>query len=120
MRTLIAAFVVLLALPAAAQSQARPRPPGTLPLEEVPPPPALPAVTESEAPLESQVVTAREEAGESIQEYRVSGRLYMMRVTPRHGRPYVLIDHKGDGTFTRQETPLDGGVRVPQWVLFEF
>ncbi len=43
----------------------------------------------------------------------------MMKVTPAHGRPYVLIDHKGDGQFARQDN-LDSGLRVPQWVLLEF
>ncbi len=44
----------------------------------------------------------------------------MQRVTPKHGVPYVLMDMKGDGTFMRQDNPLDSGVRVPQWVLMEF
>jgi len=30
------------------------------------------------------------------------------------------VDHKGDGTFTKQDNTLDTGVRVPQWVLLEF
>ena len=33
--------------------------------------------------------------------------------------PYVLVDHKGDGQFARQDN-LDSGLRVPQWVLLEF
>jgi Protein of unknown function (DUF2782) len=44
----------------------------------------------------------------------------MQKVIPKHGRPYILMDHKGDGTFTRQDNTLDNGVRVPQWVLLEF
>ena len=47
-------------------------------------------------------------------------KLYMQRVTPRNGPAYLLIDHKGDGTFTRQDNTLDNGVRVPQWVLLRF
>lgn len=118
MRVLLAVILTALALPAAAQSAARPRPPGTLPLQELPPPPAMP---ESDPALEPRpVVTVRQEGDNAIQEYRVNGRLYMMRVTPKHGRAYVMIDHKGDGTFTRQDNPTDTGVRVPQWVLLEF
>jgi hypothetical protein len=30
------------------------------------------------------------------------------------------MDHKGDGTFTKQDNTLDSGVRVPMWVLVEF
>ena len=56
----------------------------------------------------------------AIATYRVKGKLYMQRVTPKHGRPYILMDHKGDGTFSKQDNTLDNGVRVPQWVLREF
>jgi hypothetical protein len=102
-------------LGATAQSTERPKPP-TVPLEELPPPP--PMITEKPEP-EPQV-TQRNEAEETIQEYRLKGKLYMMRVTPKNGPPYILMDLKGDGTFTRQENALDNGVRVPQWVLMEF
>jgi hypothetical protein len=115
MRTLIAVFFIALSLSAAAQTGARPRPPGTTPLEEPPPPPMV----EADPAFEPQV-TVRTEGEQTIQEYRVKGKLYMQRVTPKHGRPYVLMDHKGDGTFMRQDNPLDSGVRVPQWVLLEF
>ena len=103
------------ALPAAAQSAERPKP-ATVPLEEVPPPP--PSITGKPEP-EPQVTT-RTEGTQTIQEYRIHGKLYMMRVTPRNGHPYMLMELKGDGTFTRQDNALDSGVRVPQWVLMEF
>jgi hypothetical protein len=93
----------------------RPRPPGTVPLEEPPPPPA---VVEGDPALEPQI-TIRKDGDRVVTEYRVRGKLYMMRVTPAHGMPYVLIDHRGDGQFSRQDS-LDSGVRVPQWVLLEF
>jgi hypothetical protein len=100
-------------LAAAAQSTERPKPP-TVPLEDLPPPP--PMITTQPEPQ----VTQRNDADQSVQEYRLKGKLYMMRVTPKNGPPYVLMDLKGDGTFTRQENALDNGVRVPQWVLMEF
>lgn len=115
MRLLLATFALILAAGAFAQSAPRPRPPGTMPLEEPPPPPA---VGESDAALAPQI-TIRKEEDRTIAEYRIGGKLYMMKVTPAHGRPYVLIDHKGDGQFARQDN-LDSGVRVPQWVLLEF
>lgn len=116
MRILLAAALLLAASGALAQSQARPRPPGTVPLEEPPPPPAV--IEGSPAP-EPQVRVRKDAAG-SVHEYRLKGRLYMMRVVPAVGRPYVLVDHRGDGTFSRQENTLDPGLRVPQWVLAEF
>lgn len=98
-----------------AQSTARPLPPGSRPLEEPPPPPV---VTDNPSP-EPQVTT-RTQGEETIQEYRIHGKLYMMRVTPKHGKPYILLDNRGDGTFSKQDNTLDSGVRVPQWVLVEF
>jgi len=115
MRLLLATLALALAAGAFAQSEQRPRPPGTKPLEE---PPAPPAVVESDPALEPQV-TIRKDGDSTVSEYRLRGKLYMMKVTPAHGRPYVLIDHKGDGQFARQDN-LDSGLRVPQWVLLEF
>ena len=116
MRTLLALTLLAAAFGAAAQSTGRSRPPGTLPLDEVPPPPQIVAEDPS---LEPQV-SVRTEGDNTVQEYRMNGKIYMQRVTPRHGKPYVLVDQRGDGTFSKQDNTLDNGVRVPQWVLLEF
>ena len=47
------------------------------------------------------------------------GRLYAMKVTPPHGKPYFLIDNNGDGQMVRRDS-LDPGLRVPQWVIRTF
>lgn len=114
MRAPLAFLALLFAASAAAQSAPRPIPPGSVPLEDPPPPP----VVQGE-PGPEPVVTTRRENGATIQEYRVKGKLYMMRVTPAIGRPYVLVDHKGDGQFKAMDN-LDSGLRVPQWVLLEW
>jgi hypothetical protein len=135
MRTLLAApILALIALDAFAQaarpapladapkppqiregaSTARPPPSTAIPLEDASGPSPL-----SERAPQPEVST-RVEGDQTIQEYRIKGRLYMQRVTPRHGRAYVLVDNKGDGTFSRLEQTLDQQVRVPQWVLLEF
>jgi hypothetical protein len=114
---LLAALTLSAVLPVAAQSAERSKPPGTVPLEEAPPPPPM-SVEPGNEP-EPQVST-RSEGDETIQEYRLNGKLYMMRVTPKHGHAYVLMDNKGDGTFVRQDNPLDSGLKVPQWVLLQF
>ena len=115
MRSFLLALVIALAFPVFGQSTARPRPPGTVPLNDIEAPPTL---VEGDPALEPQVTT-RKEAEQTVQEYRIGGKLYMMRVTPSHGRPYILVDHKGDGQFARQDN-LDNGVRVPQWVILEW
>jgi hypothetical protein len=111
----LCALLVAAVIPVAAQSTERSKPPGTVPLEEVPPPPPL-----ASEPLPEPEITLRAEGEQTVQEYRMHGKLYMQRVTPKHGVPYILMDLKGDGTFTRQDNSLDSGVRVPQWVLMEF
>jgi hypothetical protein len=114
MRYFLALLAFAFAAQAFAQSAPRPIPPGSKPLEEPPPPPAI-----IEDPTLAPEVTIRKEPERTVQEYRIKGKLYMMKVTPAHGRPYILIDHKGDGQFARQDN-LDSGNRVPQWVLLEF
>ena len=43
-----------------------------------------------------------------------------IKVTPANGAPpYYLVDQQGNGNFMRMET-MDGGVRVPQWVIRTF
>jgi len=112
MRRLIAVLLFSLTLPVYAQS--------TLPkdLQPIPEPPPPPAGMELDPALEPQItITKRGE--DTVQEYRIGGKLYMLKVTPPHGVPYYLIDDRGDGKFSRQES-LDSGVRVPQWVLINF
>ena len=49
----------------------------------------------------------------------MNGRLTMIKVTPRHGRPYFLVADRTTGAFVRRDS-LDSGLRVPLWLLYEF
>ena len=53
------------------------------------------------------------------EEYRVGGRLTMIKVTPKTGRPYYLVADGTDGTWVRRHS-LDTGLKVPMWLLFSF
>ena len=55
----------------------------------------------------------------TVVEYRANGKLYMLKVTPKGGRPYYLIDRIGDGQFVRQGD-LGANFQPPMWVLIEF
>lgn len=83
-------------------------------LKSLPPP----AVDSGESPDEPQV-TITKQTEQTVEEYRSHGKLYMIKVTPKHGKPYYLVDDRGDGKFARQES-LDSGLRVPRWVIFKF
>ena len=122
MRILLAVFLSAVAFTSFAQSTERPRPPGTVPLDEPPAPPKMtePATKADPAELEPEVTRRIGDQGETIEEYRVHGKLYMQKITPKHGRAYVLMDHRGDGSFTKFDNSIDGHLAVPQWVVKEF
>lgn len=97
-------------------------------LQPAPPPPALDAnngaapkdTPAQEGPAEGEPpVTITTQKEQTIEEYRVGGKLYAIKITPKHGKPYYLVDDLGDGRFARQES-LDSGVRVPRWVIKKF
>ena len=103
-------LLALLALSAYAQ-----QPPTLQPIPEPPPPPAG---MQPDPALEPQV-TISKRGEDKVEEFRINGKLYMIRVTPPHGKSYYLIDEKGDGRMSRQES-LDTGLRVPMWVIHSF
>jgi hypothetical protein len=106
-------FVILLLLGAVPiGAHADKKPPGKL--EPLPPPPAM----DSSANDEPEV-TITKKTDQTVEEYRVGGRLYMIKITPKIGKPYYLVDDRGDGKFSRQES-LDSGLRPPRWVIHRF
>ena len=107
-------LVLLFAMPLMAAEKAK-TPSDLETLKDIPPPPA--GVNLDAGPEVEQSIVIRPE-GESI-EYRVGGKLFMVKVTPKIGKPYYLVDHKGDGSFARQEG-LDSGIRPPQWIIHQF
>ena len=86
------------------------------PLPAVPPPP--PEMAPFDAALEPEVTIIKRE-GNTVEEHRINGRLFMIKVTPEHGVPYYLVDRKGDGNFSR-ETMGNADVSVPMWVIGTF
>src|ERR1700675_614456 len=110
--TLIPALALAFALAAFAQ---KPPPAKLEPLPEPPPPP--PEIA-ADPDLEPQVTIVRRPT-ETIEEYRVNGRLTMIKVIPKSGRPYYLVADGTDGTFIRRDS-LDSGFKVPMWLLFSF
>lgn len=108
---------LMLALPVFAQPIfAQDKPPSGL--QPVPEPPPPPPGFEPNLALEPEVtITTR--GADKAEEFRVGGKLYMIKVTPKYGVPYYLVDDQGSGSFTRMDNP-DTGLRVPQWVLFKF
>jgi len=111
---LLLCFALPMSLPVAAQSG---RPPNLQPVPEPPPPPKG---FELDPLLEPQVTVVIRPGGERVEEYRIGGKLYMMKVTPPGSNtPFYLIDQRGDGKFARQESH-DSGLRPPMWLIHSF
>jgi len=106
----------LLACPLAL-SAAEPAPdsPPAPPPDSAPPPP----VVDEQESLEPQV-TIIQKKKETVEEYRINNRLYMVKITPKHGKPYYLIDTDGDGTLESRRDTLDPQLAIPHWVLFRW
>jgi hypothetical protein len=88
-------------------------------LEPLPPPPVFDPGADTGQPGDEPEVTITKPREAVIEEFRVGGKLYMIKVTPKIGPPYYLVDDLGDGKFVRQES-LDSGFRPPRWVIKRF
>lgn len=112
--TAAAALTLAWALLAVRPALAQPGPEADAQALEPPPPPER---VESGEPLEPDVRIIRRER-DVIEEYRIHGRLYMIKVTPRGAPPYYLVDADGDGNLESRFGELAPGVLVPAWVIF--
>jgi len=83
--------------------------------EEIPPPPTT---YDSDYVLEPEV-TIRKEETQLIEEYRVNGQLYMIKVSPKNMPSYYLYKDDQGSDWTRHDSP-EAPMIVPQWVLFTF
>lgn len=103
MRPFLPALLLVLALPVYAQQLPE--------LEPIPEPPQMPAAGDIDEPE----VTIIKRGEDTVSEYRMRGKLYMVKVTPPHGVPYYLIDREGKGQMVREDSPSN--LSVPMWVI---
>lgn len=117
--------IALLCTLAFAVDAAEPQPKQAAPADRpvVPPPPPLPPENyrpprsgADGADLEPEV-TIQTRGTEIHEEYRFKGQLYMVKVTPAHGRPYYLIyDERG----TTRRSDLEPEITIPNWIIKRF
>lgn len=89
-------------------------------LQPVPePPPAPNQLQDGEAiPLGEPQITIILRGDDIVREYRLNGHLFAVKITPRSGPPYYLIDADGDGDMeSRFLDNNDARIIVPQWVV---
>ena len=65
-------------------------------------------------------ITIIQGADKTIAEYRIHGRLYMIKVTPKKGPPYYLVDTDGDGNLESRRSELDEDLLIPSWTLLQW
>ncbi|MCF6218800.1 MAG: DUF2782 domain-containing protein [Gammaproteobacteria bacterium] len=77
------------------------------------------AIDSAEQALEPKV-TIHEDGRGLVEEYRLNGSLYMIKITPKVGHPYYLIDADGDGELESRRNELDPDVMIPAWMIFRW
>lgn len=82
-----------------------------------PPPTISDSASDSTAAPEPEVRIIQK-GQDKIEEYRLNGKLYMVKVTPSIGAPYYLVDDDGSGQM-RQLGPNQHFI-IPRWVLLRF
>ena len=97
---IIALILLSLATLSPALAQQQENEPGEAPAP--PPIPPLPAKVQDEQ-IEPTVRITTTEEDEIVEEYSSNGRVYMVKVTPPHGKPYYYMDMDGDGQLELQD-----------------
>jgi hypothetical protein len=94
------------------------------PPEALPPPPLPEATPQPPTGLEDEALEPEvriiKRNNAIIHEYRIKGRLYMVKVTPRWGLPYYLFDGDGNGSLESRSHSLDPAPMVPNWVIYSW
>ncbi|WP_414500995.1 MULTISPECIES: DUF2782 domain-containing protein [unclassified Zymobacter] len=74
-----------------------------------------PAATQAQQ--QTPDITTRQEKDQTIEEYRIHGKLYAIKITPSRGEPYMLVDHSGDGNFQMERNLR---IAIPEWTLLRW
>ena len=114
--TLVLILGLLFGLPANAQG---PDQPPADPVDAPPPPPLPPKAVPSDD-LSIPTVTIRREDGQVVEEYRINGALTMVKVTPKKGPVYYLMDTTGDGDLETRWYENEGGIKPVYYKIFEW
>lgn len=75
------------------------------------------SITLANDPESSGEVTIEGSTPDIIEELRVNGQLYAIRITPKRGLPYYLVDSDGDGNLETRKNDTDSNLLIPAWVI---
>lgn len=62
-------------------------------------------------------ITIVEDGDKQMQIHQVNGKVYGIKVIPKVGKPYFLVDPNGDGKFVRNNHDR---ILVPEWTLLKW
>jgi len=74
-------------------------------------------ITLADEPESSGKVTIQGAKTNIVEELRVNGQLYAIRVSPSRGVPYYLVDSDGDGNLETRKNDTDPALLIPAWVI---
>lgn len=69
-----------------------------------------------ELDLEPQV-EIKEHENRTVEEYRINGNLYMIKIKPRYGPAYYLVDDTGTGELEFRRDTAGRDMLIPKWTL---
>ena len=78
------------------------------------------AQTEAEQEEMAPEVVIEDRKTSRIEEFRSHGKVYMIKIYPKKGPPYYLVDADGDGDFDTRRNDLEPNLVIPSWVLFSW
>lgn len=113
----LASFAVLAYAAEKEKFESLPEPPPPVKNYKAPPQTPKKAAPESETLPEPEVHITTQ-GDDRHEEYRLGGKLYMIKVVPKKGRPYYLIDKEGKGEFVKAD--LQQELSPPMWVIKSF
>ncbi len=111
---LLLAAAPALALAASAQSG------GSAPVrsKDVPIPDKIPAPVGKDSAGPTVSIRATNN-GDVVEEYREGGKIYMVHVTPKHGKPYYLYDDDRNGRLDRTDADK-ASVSPVYWTIYQW
>jgi hypothetical protein len=81
------------------------------------PPPPLPEEPADQLPEPEVKIIHREDR--IVEEVSVNGQLRYVKITPKKGVPYYIVDTDGDGVLDQQFNSLDNP-NINQWILLRW
>lgn len=78
---------------------------------------AGPLLAATDTPAGEPEVTITRQGDNTVEEYRINGFLYAVKVIPKKGKPYFLVRADGEDAFIHSGKPE---LRIPSWQIYSW